>query len=119
MGEWLHQRALEGLFAYTKSQFSGEHDWRSQEACLYLFNMLISDLQDRSEAVPPEVAQAHMELIDYAIGKLSATSSHAYHDIPLIFHRPRSAPPSRSRVSGGQHSGPDIPSGCWYRGQDD
>lgn len=68
VGEWLHQRALEGLFAYTKSQFSGEHDWRSQEACLYLFNMLISDLQDRSEAVPPEVAQAHMELIDYAIG---------------------------------------------------
>ncbi|KAK7743020.1 hypothetical protein SLS63_000589 [Diaporthe eres] len=69
VGEWLHQRALEGLFAYTKSQFSGEHDWRSQEACLYLFNMLISDLQDRSEAVPPEVAQAHMELIDYAIGQ--------------------------------------------------
>lgn len=68
MGEWLHGRALEGLFAHTKTQFPGDNNWRTQEACLYLFNMLISDFFDRSEVVPPEIAQAHVELITYAIG---------------------------------------------------
>ncbi|ROW01143.1 hypothetical protein VSDG_02656 [Cytospora chrysosperma] len=61
--------ALEGLFAYTKTQFTGQDNWRSQEACLYLFNMLVSDFEDRSEPVAPEVAQAHIELINYAIGQ--------------------------------------------------
>lgn len=68
MGEWLHGRALEGLFAHTKTQFPGDNNWRAQEASLYLFNMLISDFYDRSEVVPADIAQAHLELITYAIG---------------------------------------------------
>lgn len=56
---------------HTKSLFQGQNDWRSQEACLYLFNMLISDFQDREEAVPPEIAQAHVELINYSAGQCS------------------------------------------------
>lgn len=71
VGEWLHGRALEGLFAHTKTEFPGQNDWRSQEACLYLFNMLISDFLDRSEEVPPEIAQAHVELINFAAGELA------------------------------------------------
>lgn len=71
MGEWLHGRALEGLFAHTKTQFTGDNTWRAQEASLYLFNMLISDFFDRLEVVPSEIAQAHMELITYAIGMYS------------------------------------------------
>lgn len=70
IGEWLHSRALEGLFVHTKTQFAGEKDWRSQEACLYLFNMLVTDFQDRDEDVPPEIAQAHIELLNYAISRL-------------------------------------------------
>ncbi|KKY35790.1 putative importin-beta domain-containing protein [Diaporthe ampelina] len=67
------------LVAYSRITHEEEELWdidvslylaeETSEACLYLFNMLISDLQDRAEAVPPEVAQAHMELIDYAIGQ--------------------------------------------------
>lgn len=73
IGEWLHGRALEGLFAHTKTQFPGRNDWRSQEACLYLFNMLISDFQDRDQAVSNEIAQPHVELINFAAGKSPRT----------------------------------------------
>lgn len=85
IGEWLHQQALEGLFAYTKTQFTGQDKWRSQEACLYLFNMLVSDFEDRSEPVAPEVAQAHIELINYAIGEPAVHSQrpHLALSIPL------------------------------------
>ncbi|KAL1868216.1 hypothetical protein VTK73DRAFT_3809 [Phialemonium thermophilum] len=70
IGEWIHQRALEGLFAYTKTLFAGpETDWRSQEASLYLFNMLISDFQDCQKPVPDEIANAYLELVNYAIGR--------------------------------------------------
>lgn len=68
LGEWLHSKALEGLFAHTKTQFQGSNDWRSQEACLYLFNMLVCDFQDRKEDIAPEIAQAHVELITFAAG---------------------------------------------------
>jgi len=69
VGEWLHHRALEGLFAYSKTLFTGNTDWRSQEASLYLFNMLVSDFQDCSKPVPDEIAQAYLELVNYAINR--------------------------------------------------
>lgn len=69
VGEWLHHRALEGLFAYSKTLFTGDADWRSQEASLYLFNMLVSDFQDCSKPVPDEIAQAYLELVNYAINR--------------------------------------------------
>jgi hypothetical protein len=87
IGEWLHQQALEGLFAYTKTQFTGQDNWRSQEACLYLFNMLVSDFEDRSEPVAPEVAQAHIELINYAIGEPAVHFQPAHLFIPVPLTR--------------------------------
>lgn len=69
IGEWLHQRALEGLFAYSKTLFTGETDWRSQEAALYLFNMLVSDFQDCRKPVPDDIANAYLELVNFAINR--------------------------------------------------
>lgn len=71
LGEWLKQRALEGLFAHTKTLFTaenaGESAWRRQEAALYLLNMLVSDFLDCGNTVPPEITQAYLELVNYAI----------------------------------------------------
>ncbi|KAK3389378.1 armadillo-type protein [Podospora didyma] len=68
--EWLNQQALEGLFAHTKSLFvAGAEDWRRQEAALYLFNAILSDYQDMDKQVPPEIAHAYLELVNYAIGR--------------------------------------------------
>ncbi|KAI0132653.1 importin-beta domain-containing protein [Xylariales sp. AK1849] len=70
LGEWLNQQALEGLFAYTKTLFAGETlSWRRQEAALYLLNMLISDFLDCDKTVPPEITQAYLELVNYAINR--------------------------------------------------
>lgn len=74
LGEWLNQRALEGLFAYTKGLFPGNgSDWRSQEASLYLFNMLVGDFQDLDKPVPEVIAQAYMELVNFAVNKPDET----------------------------------------------
>lgn len=69
IGEWLNQRALEGLFAHTKTIFPGADDWRAQEAALYLFNMLVSDFHDCDKSVSPEISEAYMKLVDFAVGQ--------------------------------------------------
>ncbi|KAK3943310.1 importin subunit beta-5 [Diplogelasinospora grovesii] len=70
IGEWLNQQALEGLFAYTKTLFTGEAvSWRRQEAALYLFNTIVSDFRDCNKPVPTEVASAYLELVNYAISR--------------------------------------------------
>ncbi len=68
LGEWLDKAALEGLFAYTKTLFSGEGaSWQRQEAALYLFNAILNDFQDMEKSVPPEIANVYLELVTYAI----------------------------------------------------
>ncbi|KAK0715505.1 armadillo-type protein [Lasiosphaeris hirsuta] len=68
IGEWLGQRALEGLFAYTKSLFiSGSTETRLQEASLYLFGVILSDFQDCQKLVPHEISALYLELVNYAI----------------------------------------------------
>jgi importin-9 len=68
VGEWLGSKALEGLFAWTKSLFTAEgSSWRKKEASLYLFNMLVSDLQDCGKEVPQDICAAYLELVNYAI----------------------------------------------------
>ncbi|KAL2164951.1 hypothetical protein VTH06DRAFT_247 [Thermothelomyces fergusii] len=70
LGEWLNKAALEGLFAYTKTLFSGEGaTWQKQEAALYLFNSILNDFQDCEKTVPPEIANAYLELVTYAISR--------------------------------------------------
>ncbi|KAI0175843.1 ARM repeat-containing protein [Hypoxylon sp. FL1284] len=69
LGEWLNQKALEGLFAHTKSLLTEDASWRRQEAALYLLNMVISDFLDLSKTIPPEVGQAYLELVNYAINR--------------------------------------------------
>ncbi|KAI1104066.1 ARM repeat-containing protein [Jackrogersella minutella] len=69
LGEWLNQKALEGLFAYTKSLFAENASWRKQEAALFLLNMLVNDFLDCSKTIPPEVGQAYLELVNYAINR--------------------------------------------------
>jgi hypothetical protein len=70
LGEWLDQSALEGLFAYTKTLFSTEGtSWQKQEAALYLFSAVLNDFQDMDKSVPPEIANAYLELVSYAINR--------------------------------------------------
>ncbi|KAH6634823.1 armadillo-type protein [Chaetomium sp. MPI-SDFR-AT-0129] len=70
LGEWLDKTALEGLFAYTKALFSAEgSSWQKREAALYLFNAILNDFQDCEKAVPPEIANAYLELVTYAINR--------------------------------------------------
>jgi importin-9 len=70
LGEWFNQRAIDGLFEYTKELFIGEGiSWRHQEAALYLFNMLLSDFQDMDKTIPLEISQSYLQLVDYAINR--------------------------------------------------
>jgi hypothetical protein len=70
LGEWLDKAALEGLFAYTKTLFSGEGaSWQKQEAALFLFNAILNDFQDCEKSIPPEIANAYLELVTYAINR--------------------------------------------------
>jgi hypothetical protein len=70
MGEWLNQKALEGLFAYTKTIFAGDGSvWRQQEAALFLLNMVVSDFLDCDKSVPAEISQAYLELVNYAVNQ--------------------------------------------------
>ncbi|EWY96609.1 hypothetical protein FOYG_05253 [Fusarium oxysporum NRRL 32931] len=70
MGEWFNQKTIDGLFGQTQSLFGGEgFDWRSQEAALYLFVMLVSDFQDMNKDIPEAVAHAYLSLVDYAVNR--------------------------------------------------
>ncbi|KAI5866720.1 ARM repeat-containing protein [Durotheca rogersii] len=69
LGEWLNQKALEGLFAHTKNLFAENASWRKQEAALYLLNMLLNDFLDCNKPAPPEVSQAYLELVTYAVNR--------------------------------------------------
>ncbi|KAH6632358.1 armadillo-type protein [Chaetomium tenue] len=70
LGEWLDKAALEGLYAYTKTIFSAESaSWQKQEAALFLFNAILNDFQDCDKSIPPEIANAYLELVTYAINK--------------------------------------------------
>ncbi|KEZ41425.1 Importin-beta domain-containing protein [Scedosporium apiospermum] len=71
LGETYSQAALDGLFGYTQTLFTGEAagDWRSQEAALYLFNMLASDFDDMGKTIPEQTARAYLALVDYAINQ--------------------------------------------------
>jgi hypothetical protein len=68
LGEWLHQGALEGLLAYTKTLFSaGDSTWRTKEASLYLLTQLMNDFLDVEKSVPAQIASAYLEFIDYSV----------------------------------------------------
>lgn len=70
MGEWFNQKTIDGLFGYTKSLFStAESNWRNQEAALYLFVMLVGDFQDMNKPIAEAVANAYLELVDFAVNK--------------------------------------------------
>ncbi|KAL8352437.1 hypothetical protein RB601_002649 [Gaeumannomyces tritici] len=70
LGEWLVLRSVEALFTYTKTLFASEgSDWRTQEASLYLFTMLATDLHECEKEIPAEVAQGYLELVKFAIGR--------------------------------------------------
>ncbi|TGJ85420.1 hypothetical protein E0Z10_g3376 [Xylaria hypoxylon] len=69
LGEWLDQKALEGLYTYTKSVFTENASWRRQEAALYLLNMLLRDYLDCGKTVSPELSEAYLELVNHAINQ--------------------------------------------------
>ncbi len=77
LGEWLNQRALEGLFAYTKTLFTGDTaDWRHQEAALCLFNIILGDFQDCGREPARRAPRMHyLELVNYAINR---------QDVPIL-----------------------------------
>ncbi|CAK7222933.1 hypothetical protein SBRCBS47491_005032 [Sporothrix bragantina] len=66
LGEWLGQRALEGLFARTRALFA-EGNWRSKEAALYLFTMLTGDMLDCGKSIPAEICDAYLQLVDVSV----------------------------------------------------
>ncbi|KAI1447799.1 ARM repeat-containing protein [Annulohypoxylon stygium] len=70
LGEWLNQQVLEGLYGFTKGVFAEEGQWRRQEACLFLLNQLMNDFLDCSKVISPEVSQAYLELINYAVNRV-------------------------------------------------
>ncbi|PHH85304.1 hypothetical protein CDD83_622 [Cordyceps sp. RAO-2017] len=70
MGEWFDQKAIDGLFGRTRALFPGDGtSWRSQEAALYLFVMLLSDFQDLDKSIPEAVAIEYYKLVDFAISR--------------------------------------------------
>ncbi|KAI6376198.1 hypothetical protein MCOR25_002833 [Pyricularia grisea] len=70
LGEWLAQPTLEGLYTNTKTIFSTDsNDWRSQEAALYLFTMLATDMQECNKEIPQPILQGYLELVNYAISR--------------------------------------------------
>ncbi|KAL2879038.1 hypothetical protein SGCOL_005738 [Colletotrichum sp. CLE4] len=70
LGEWYSEKAVEGLFGYTKTLFPGDgSSWRSQQASLYLFNMLLSDFQDMEKPIPEALSEAYLGLVDYAVNQ--------------------------------------------------
>ncbi|RFU75910.1 hypothetical protein TARUN_6372 [Trichoderma arundinaceum] len=71
LGEWFNEKTVDGLFGHTKTLFPGEGPsaWRSQEAALYLFVMLVSDFQDLNKPIPDVVASAYLELVDFSINQ--------------------------------------------------
>ncbi|KAK2605796.1 hypothetical protein QQS21_003750 [Conoideocrella luteorostrata] len=70
MGEWFNEKAVDGLFGFTKTLFPGDGSlWRSQESALFLFTMLLSDLQDLNKTIPNAVASAYLELVDFTINR--------------------------------------------------
>ncbi|KAI1332992.1 armadillo-type protein [Xylariaceae sp. FL0255] len=74
MGEWLKQKALEGLYAsskplFTEEAFADKDSWRKQESALYLLNMLLTDFMECNKTVSPELSQAYLELVNYAISR--------------------------------------------------
>lgn len=76
MGEWFNQQAIDGLYGYTKSLFASDSsDWRSQEAALYLFVMVVGDFLETNKELAEHFATAYLELVEYAISKT---------DVPLL-----------------------------------
>ena len=71
LGEVYSQAALDGLFAYTQTLFTGDSagDWRSQEAALYLFDMLASDFDDMGKPISESIAHAYLGLVDFSINQ--------------------------------------------------
>ncbi|KAG6002715.1 hypothetical protein E4U21_002824 [Claviceps maximensis] len=70
LGEWFNDKAVDGLFAFTKTLFPGDASaWRSQESALFLFTMLLSDFQDMNKTIPDVVASAYLELVDFTINR--------------------------------------------------
>jgi importin-9 len=70
LGELYNQTALEGLVAYTKLLFeTSSPDWRSQEAALYLFNMIAGDFADTEKIIPQQTSEAYLSLVDHAVSQ--------------------------------------------------
>lgn len=71
MGEWFDQKTIDGLYGCTRALFPGSDDssWRRQESALYLFVMLLSDMQDLGKTVSEPVAVEYYRLVDLAISK--------------------------------------------------
>ncbi|KAI0541144.1 armadillo-type protein [Xylaria digitata] len=69
LGEWLDEKALEGLYTYTKSVFTENSSWRRQEAALYLLNMLLRDYLDCGKTVSQQLSEAYLVLVNHAINQ--------------------------------------------------
>ncbi|KAG7110829.1 Importin subunit beta-5 like protein [Verticillium longisporum] len=70
LGEWYSQKTVDAVFAYTQTLFSGDKaPWKTQEASLFLFSMLLSDFHDMDKSIPSHITEAYLALVDYSINQ--------------------------------------------------
>ncbi|KAM0636425.1 hypothetical protein ACHAPW_000710 [Verticillium nonalfalfae] len=70
LGEWYSQKTVDAVFAYTQTLFSGDKaPWKTQEASLFLFSMLLSNFHDMDKSIPSPITEAYLALVDYSINQ--------------------------------------------------
>lgn len=70
LGEWYSQKTVDALFSYTQTLFPADKaPWKTQEASLFLFSMLLMDFQDMDKTVPANIVESYLTFVDYTINQ--------------------------------------------------
>ncbi|KAH7369251.1 armadillo-type protein [Plectosphaerella cucumerina] len=70
LGEWYSHNTIDALFSYTQSLFPADKaPWKTQEAALFLFSMLLSDFQDMDKSIPQNITEAYLAFVDFTINQ--------------------------------------------------
>ncbi|KAJ5670398.1 Armadillo-like helical [Penicillium maclennaniae] len=67
-GEWLKEKAAEGMFSYMNSLFADStSSWKAREAALCILNFLLRDFGEVSQEIPLELANHFTQFVNYAL----------------------------------------------------
>ncbi|CAD0099812.1 unnamed protein product [Aureobasidium mustum] len=64
---WMSNATLEGLLHYTHELYSTDSSWKAKESALFILNQLLTDCSDAERPIAPEVANAYIDFIRYAM----------------------------------------------------